>query len=168
MTAPKPDFLAILRTLVEHRVEFIVVGGVCAVLHGAPISTFDLDLVHSRDSPNVDRLMAALEVLEARYRTPGARERKPDRWHLSSQGHQLLITRWGPLDLLGAVGSSHGYQELVPETAEMDLGPDLRVRVLNLRALIRTKEEIGHEKDKAVLAILRRTLEEKERSAKGP
>jgi hypothetical protein len=52
VSKPKPDFLAILQTLAHHKVEFIVVGGVCAVLQGAPISTFDLDLVHSRASDN--------------------------------------------------------------------------------------------------------------------
>ena len=30
------DFLEILRALSEHKVDFIVVGGVCTVLHGAP------------------------------------------------------------------------------------------------------------------------------------
>jgi hypothetical protein len=44
---PATDFLAVIRALGEHRVDFIVVGGVAAVLAGAPISTFDLDLVHS-------------------------------------------------------------------------------------------------------------------------
>lgn len=163
MTASKPDFVGIFRTLVERHVDFIVVGGVCGVLHGAPISTFDLDLVHSQDPANVDRLLAALEFLEAHYRTPGAKERKPDRSHLSSLDHQLLMTRCGPLDLLGVVGSGHGYRELLPESIDMDLGPGLRVRVLKLRALIRIKEETAHEKDKAVLAILRRTLQERER-----
>lgn len=38
------DFLEILRTLSEYKVDFIVVGGVCAVLHGAPMTTFDLPL----------------------------------------------------------------------------------------------------------------------------
>ena len=33
-----PDFLAILQTLVVQRVDFLVVGGICAVLHGAPIA----------------------------------------------------------------------------------------------------------------------------------
>ena len=43
MKVPSPDFLALLRTMVEHGVDFIIVGGVSAVLHGAPITTFDLD-----------------------------------------------------------------------------------------------------------------------------
>ena len=46
------DFLEILRTLSEYKVDFIVVGGVCAVLHGAPMTAFDLDVVHSRSADN--------------------------------------------------------------------------------------------------------------------
>ena len=42
------DVVAILRLLVKHRVEFIIVGGVSAVLNGVPYVTFDLDVVHSR------------------------------------------------------------------------------------------------------------------------
>ncbi len=48
-----------LRTLAERRVDLIVAGGVCAVLHGAPLTTFDLDIVHSRHSENVERLLVA-------------------------------------------------------------------------------------------------------------
>ncbi|MBW1690691.1 MAG: hypothetical protein JRJ70_08075 [Deltaproteobacteria bacterium] len=63
MTNPIPDFLEILKTLTEHEVDFIVVGGVCAVLHGAPVTTFDLDLVHSRSPENLERLILALKEL---------------------------------------------------------------------------------------------------------
>ncbi len=51
------DFLAILRTLAENHVEFIVVGGISAVLQGAPIATFDLDVVHPRTADNMQRLL---------------------------------------------------------------------------------------------------------------
>ncbi|MGH9447686.1 MAG: hypothetical protein ACRD3O_18445 [Terriglobia bacterium] len=50
---PETDFLAILRVLAEDCVDFIVVGGISAVLQGAPIATFDLDVVHSRTEGNV-------------------------------------------------------------------------------------------------------------------
>jgi len=68
VTKPIPDFLEILKVLSEHKVDFIVVGGVCAVLHGAPVTTFDLDLVHSRSSDNLARLLSALKELDAYYR----------------------------------------------------------------------------------------------------
>jgi len=161
---PKPDFLAILQTLAEHQVDFIVVGGVGAVLQGAPISTFDLDVVHSRTRDNVDRLLAALEAVDARYRTTGAREIKPGRSQLSSPGHQLLMTTFGPLDLLGAIGTGRGYGELLCQAVKLKIGAGLSVRVLDLATLIKVKEEVAHDKDRAVLAVLRRTLEEKSKS----
>ncbi len=132
-----------------------------AVLHGAPVATLDLDLVHSREPGNLDRLLAALAALDARYRDPGQRELKPGRSHLASAGHQLLITRHGPLDLLGAIGRGHDYADLLPETVELRIGSGIAVRVLDLPALIRVKQETASEKDRAVLPILRRTLEEK-------
>lgn len=48
MVEEKPDFSAVLEVLAKHEVDFIVVDGVCAVLLGAPVATFDLDIVHSR------------------------------------------------------------------------------------------------------------------------
>jgi predicted nucleotidyltransferase len=164
MTKPKTNLRAILRTLTRHRVEFIIVGGVAAVLQGAPLNTFDLDVVHRRESGNIDRLLKALQTLEARFRTPGAAKRRPERSHLSSVGHQLLMTRWGPLDLLGVIGAGRGYDELLHDAYEVRLGGSLALRVLGLPALIRDKQAVGRDKDKAALALLQRTLEEKQKS----
>jgi hypothetical protein len=163
MEPSRPDFLLILRTLSAHDVEFIIVGGVCCVLHGAPISTFDLDLVHSRAPDNVERLLTALKELDTRYRDPGRRLIRPGKAHLSSPGHQLLMTKGGPLDLLGEIGDHRDYNQLLPNTVTIQVSPGLRVRVLTLEALIEEKEEMGREKDKAVLAILRKTLEQRGR-----
>ena len=160
----KSDFQAILRTLAGHGVEFIVVGGVCAVLHGAPVSTFDLDVVHSRDEENVVRLLKALDSLGAHYRTQPQKELKPGRTHLASPGHQLLMTRFGPLDVLGTIGTGRGYEDLLGQAVVMRVGRNLRVRVLDLDALIEVKQETAGEKDQAVLAILRRTRDEQARS----
>ncbi len=63
---PKPDFLALLQTLAEHQVDFIVIGGVCAVLQGAPISTFDLHLatlIKIKEQVAQDKDRAVLAVL---------------------------------------------------------------------------------------------------------
>ena len=73
------------------------------------------------------------------------------------------MTRYGPLDLLGTIGRSHRYENLLQETKEIDLSPDVRVRVLNIERLIEVKLETAGEKDLAMLPILRRTLEEKKK-----
>ena len=161
MKRPTPDLRRIFQTLAAHHVDFIVVGGVCAVLHGAPINTFDLDVVHSREAGNINRLLAAIESLGARYRTAGKESVAPERSHLESFGHQLLMTDAGPLDLLGTIGSGHAYQDLLPETTAVEIGDGLTVRLLNLAALIRIKRETAQEKDLYQLAILQRLVEER-------
>jgi hypothetical protein len=165
-TKTKTDFLEVLRVFLAHELEFIVVGGVSAVLQGAPINTFDLDLVHSRDPENIERLLRALDSLEAIYRAQPDRRIKPTAAHLSSPGHQLLLTRFGPLDLLGMIGAGHEYEQLLAHTVEMKVDEALKIRVLDLEMQIRIKEEVAGEKDSAVLPILRRTLIEKSRHRK--
>lgn len=161
MPTPTFDALVILQTLVRHEVDFIVVGGVCAVLQGAPVHTFDLDVVHSREAENLDRLLGALQELDAFFREHGERRLRPDRLHLASSGHQLLMTRAGPLDLLGTISTDRGYNDLLPHTIVLNVRVNLPVRLLDLATLIAVKEEVGREKDRATLAVLRRTLEEK-------
>lgn len=57
--AMSPSFQTILAALQRNGLEFAVVGGVAAVLHGAPVTTFDLDTlvgrVHDRCQPNWKR-----------------------------------------------------------------------------------------------------------------
>ena len=162
MPVPYSDFFKILRTLSEHNVEFIIVGGVCAVLHGAPVSTFDLDIVHARDHDNLARLVAALDDLEAYYRDRPGQRLQPKRSHIASPGHQLLMTNAGPLDLLGTIGDKLSYKDLLKSTEILTVD-DLTLRILSLESLIDIKGTIGRDKDKAVLPILKQTAKEKKK-----
>jgi len=156
-------FRPVLRALREAEVDFIVVGGLAAVFNGAPVNTFDTDVVHSRDQANIARLLPVLETLDAIYRIQPDRRLRPTASHLASPGHQNLITRYGPVDFLGTIGRNLGYADLLPHSEEFDIGEGVRVRVLDLETLIAIKEELGGEKDRAVLPVLRRTLEEKKK-----
>jgi len=71
------------------------------------------------------------------------------------------MTRYGPLDILGEIGQSHGYHELLGHVNEIEAGPGQPIRVLKLAKLIEVKSETAGEKDFATLPILRKTLEEK-------
>lgn len=160
------DIAALLRALLEHDVEFVVVGGVCAVLHGAPVATFDLDIVPERSEGNVERLMRALEGLQANHRDLAGRSIPPDAARLRGPGHNLLMTRVGPLDVLGEIGAHRDYHALVSRSHVVSLGEGLSARVLDLDALIESKKEAGRGKDLAALPVLERTLEESKRRMK--
>jgi hypothetical protein len=152
-----------LKVLIAHQVEFIVVGGVSAVLQGAPINTLDLDVVHARTDDNIARLLAALRELNAYYRGRGQQRLFPRKEWLAAPGHGLLATDAGSLDLLGTIGENQGYEELLPSTVCVEAAENLQVRVLDLATVIQLKEKAGREKDLAVLPVLRRTLEEKKK-----
>ncbi|MEO8435166.1 MAG: nucleotidyltransferase, partial [Pyrinomonadaceae bacterium] len=57
------DYRELISRLVAGGVEFIIVGGAAAVVHGASRLTDDLDVVYARDRENVDRLIEALAPL---------------------------------------------------------------------------------------------------------
>lgn len=156
-------FVDQLRVLVDHEVEFIVVGGVAAVLAGAPIVTFDLDVVYERSLDNRTRLAAALSRLGAVYNDPAGRRLVPDAEKLATIRIHLLLTDVGGLDLLASIGDDLAYEDLLDRSGEYEVG-DMRLRVLDLETVVETKEIADREKDRAVLPILRQTLAAKTES----
>lgn len=156
----RPDFLRVLSTLACHGVEHIVVGGVAAVLHGAPLTTFDLDLLHSRAPENCRRLEEALAQLGAYYRGHGSKRLVPRAQALSGAGHHLLMTDGGALDMLGSVGEGETFESLRHRTTLFRPSAHLSVRVLALEALIELKEQTDRPKDRAMLPLLQATLAE--------
>ena len=71
------------------------------------------------------------------------------------------MTRFGPLDLLGSTAEDEGYGELLEHTEQIEIADEIRLRILDLPTLIRLKERLDRARDRAVLPILRRTLEER-------
>jgi hypothetical protein len=155
-------FAEILRLLAAGDVEFVVVGMAAGILHGAPVTTVDVDVVHCRSPENVARLLRVLAELDAVYRHD-PRRLQPDESHLVGPGHQLLTTSLGDLDCLGTIDQDRGYEQLLGLSVEMELAGGLTVRVLSLPALIEAKTRSGRPKDLAALPVLRATLDETQR-----
>ena len=113
------------RTLQElHRagVEFIIVGGVAATIHGSARLTQDLDLVYARTPENIVRLAAALEPHSPYLR--GAPPGLPFRWDAETIRRGLnftLTTALGDLNLLGEIVGGGGYADLLPDTQVVKL-----------------------------------------------
>ena len=151
-----PSFREILELLNNHEVEYIVVGGVAAVIQGAPVTTFDLDAVVRLSDENAERLSRALEELDARYREHQSTIR-PTKEDILAGGHLLLLTRAGPLDVLGFIGDEHRYEDLVDRSSEvaMTVGS---FRVLDLEELVRQKRKSDRAKDRAMLELLEEVL----------
>lgn len=156
------QFRAILKTLVKHDVDFILVGGLAGVLQGAPVNTRDVDVLYSLHPPNPERLMKALVELGARFRAD-SRNLAPDISHLNSKGHKLLTTSYGDLDCLGTIEESTTYEDILPDVDEMALD-ETTILVISLPRLIEVKKKLTRPKDAVALLQLEATLDEREGS----
>jgi len=156
------DLEGLLDLLSEAGIEYIVVGGAAAVLHGAPITTQDVDIVHRPDPGNVDRLLDLLAKIDARVRDPAGRVLRPSREDLLGEGQLNLTTTSGPLDVLCRLHDGRDYAELAPSTVIMSDGT-WHLRVLDLPTLIQIKSTTGRARDRLVVPILLALQRERER-----
>jgi hypothetical protein len=154
------DFEALLETLVQGEVEFLLVGGVAATVHGSARLTQDLDAVYRRSPENIRRLALAVRDLEPYLR--GAPAGLPFRFDEATVRLGLNFTltcTLGDLDLLGEIAGGGTYEDLLPHSVEVELF-GIPVRCLDLETLIRVKRAAGRPKDLEAVAELERLLEE--------
>lgn len=148
----------LLRALTAGDVRFLVVGGIAAIAQGAPVVTFDLDIVHDRTPENVGRLAGVLADLGAAYvHGPGGAPIAPRTELLLGEGHHILTTRLGRLDVLGRIEGGRGYAELLPDCVELVID-GLPVRALSLATLLAVKRESARPKDRAQVPLLEALL----------
>lgn len=151
------DPVEILRRLVEHRTDFIVVGGIAASLAGSTVITSDLDLVYRNEEENNLRLAEVLEGLEAIYRDPAGRRIEPTAERLAMYRMNLLRTSLGDLDLLRTIGADLGYEDLLSRSIEYDLD-GLKIRAIDLATLIEAKRFANRPKDLYAIPFLEELL----------
>jgi hypothetical protein len=163
--APAPDFQpdALIRLLGRHGVAYVLIGGLAAVTHGAPLITQDIDVCYARDDPNLERLAAALGEVHAELRgtEPGLPVRLDARM-LRAGDAFTLSTDIGWLDLLGTPAGTAGYEDLARTADAYDLF-GFRVLVASVEDLIRMKRAAGRPKDLLALEELGALREERAR-----
>jgi hypothetical protein len=158
------NFRALVRVLSEHEVDFAIVGGLAGVMQGAPIQTQDLDILYSLQTPNPERLLAALEKVDATF-WGDPRKLRPGISHLESRGHKLVATRYGRLDCLATIEEDTVFEDVEQHLDWMELD-GTPVRVLSLPRLIEVKKKLTRPKDQLALLMLQATLEEREKGPK--
>ena len=159
MTPPERVFdpEAILRALLDHGVDFVVIGGIAVQTHGYLRSTKDLDIVAWPGALNLSRLSEALAELEAEPRG-SAMVNLADPHQLGRAALIPIMTSAGPLDLLNSAqlaGAPRGYDALRRGALVIDL-PAGQVAVVGLSDLIRMKRAAGREHDLADIEALTR------------
>jgi hypothetical protein len=152
------DAEGILRRLTARGVDFVVIGGIAAVLHGSSRNTFDLDVCFATDAGNLEALGAVLTELNARLR--GVDEIVPfvaDAASLRRVELLTLDTDLGDFDVLSRPQGAPGYEALRRGADRYDLG-GFSVLVASVGDLIAMKRAAGRPKDLADVAELETIL----------
>ena len=137
----RPD--EVVRLLGRYRVRYVLIGGLAAVTHGAPLVTQDVDVCHARDAENLDRLADALRDVNAELRGADRGVRFVlDARTLANGDAFTFTTDIGAIDLLVAPAGTSGYEDLVRAADRFDLFGH-RVMVASIDDLIRMKRGGG-------------------------
>lgn len=155
---------AVIRLLGQHQVRYVLIGGLAAVTHGAPIVTQDIDLCYARDSSNLERLAAALAQAHAALRgaDPGLPFRMDART-LANGDAFTFTTDVGWIDIMATPAGTAGYEDLA-RTADSVLLFGHKVLVAAVDDLIRMKRAAGRPKDLMMLEDLGALREEIDRA----
>lgn len=143
------DLKALLRSLNEHHVEYLLIGGYALAAHGYQRATTDIDLLVPATIEAGQRVKDALMVLPDR----AAKDLEPE-WF--AEGENIRVADAFVVDLmLNANGQTFDTLRQYAQTVDLDGIP---VHTINLEGLLLTKQTM-RDKDVADRLIIERALE---------
>jgi len=149
------DDKALLRRLQQHEVEFVIIGGVCGIMHGVTLVTTDLDVCCRFSPDNLYRIQAAVRELHPYHRLAPNKLPLELTDELCSRLQNLYLqTDLGKLDCLGEVAGIGDYEAVLGNSVSFELSYG-NFRVLSLDAAIASKEAIGRPRDLEAVRQLR-------------
>ena len=144
----------ILKRLTARGVDFVVIGGIAAVLHGSAQATYDLDICYATDPGNLAALGEVLVALGARLKgVDGPVTFSPDALTLRRVELLTMVTRDGELDVLARPAGSPGYEALRRNADRFDID-GFSILVASIDDLIAMKRAAGRRKDLAAIEEL--------------
>ncbi|HEY2535374.1 MAG TPA: DUF6036 family nucleotidyltransferase [Solirubrobacteraceae bacterium] len=141
------DLRELFRVLDEHGVDYLVIGGVAAQVHGRRRTTKDLDITPAPDLDNFTRLTAALVALDAHPAElgPGAPTPTAEQLRIAPVVPPLT-TRHGELHILNDVPGATVYAEMRTRALSTDLA-GVTTYIVSVDDLIRMKQAVGRQSD---------------------
>jgi predicted nucleotidyltransferase len=154
-------FEKVFRKLSEHKVQYIVIGGVAVNLLGHARATHDLDLILVLDPANVRRFADCAKALNLKPRVPVdieeiADKKKRESW--INEKNMKVFTVINPdndFEIVDIMVIDYLDFEMAYKNRVVVKLKDFEVNVICLEDLIKLKEIAGRDKDKLDLKILK-------------
>jgi predicted nucleotidyltransferase len=156
------NFESAVQALIDAGVEFIIIGGWSAILHGSIHVTNDLDIFYARTPANIMKLVEALRPFHPRPRDTPAN--LPFVWDAATLGNTAILTLrtdLGPIDFLAEVIGLPLFQEVQASSVSVEAF-GRQIRTLDLPNLIQSKRATGRSKDLSAARELEALLEARE------
>jgi hypothetical protein len=155
--------LDILKSLSEHRVQYVLIGGMACVIHGSQVVTQDVDICAPLTLKNLSAICEALKDFHPRFRmSMDLRPLPANPEELMDFKNLYLVTDLGQLDILSEVDGVGEFIEVQKHSIPMDLAA-VPILVLDLETLILAKKIMNTPKDRQAvieLSAIRERLHE--------
>jgi predicted nucleotidyltransferase len=162
------DINRLLQRLCDAEIDFVIVGGFAAVLHGSSLMTRDLDVCALLTQENLSKLREVLQDLRPVHRLSGQKLSFLDNPAPDVKVSNLYLgTDFGPVDLLSNILGVGDFESVRANAVEVDLF-GRRYRVISLDDLIRAKEALTRDKDHQAVVQLRAIREKLNARAAAP
>ena len=149
------DINRLLQRLCDAEIDFVIVGGFAAILHGSSLTTRDLDVCALLTQENVNKLREVLRDLRPVHRLSGQKLSFLDNPAPDVTVNNLYLgTDFGPVDFLGNILGVGDFESVRANAVEVELF-GRRCRVISLDDLIRAKEALKRDKDQQAVLQLR-------------
>ena len=145
-----PIVARIARTVQVHGLEVLLIGNAGAAMHGAPVTTVDIDFLYRRTPANVRKLKRIARDLRATLYAPFYPSSNMLRMMNDDETLQVDF-----MDQAGGAGSFEGVRK---RALLVNVG-GASLWVADLADIIKMKRSANRPKDRAVLEILEKTLE---------
>lgn len=141
------DLNQLIQRLCDADIEFVIVGGFAAMLHGSSLVTRDLDVCAVLTTKNVQKLRLAFRDAHPTHRLNPQKLSFLDNPEPGVEVRNLYLrTDLGPLDVLSSILGVGDFERIRAHAVEVELF-GRHCRVISLDDLIRAKEALGREKD---------------------
>lgn len=150
-----PLLVEVGEALREVGLEAVLIGNAAAALRGAPVTTIDFDFLFRRTPRNMARLKALARRLGATILRP---------YYPASDLHRIVRDDDGlQLDFMATIHGLRSFEGVRARAGEVRID-DVPILVASLEDVVKSKRAAGRARDRAVLEILEKSLEESRRT----
>jgi hypothetical protein len=150
----EPLLNKVAKVFAEHRLEAVMVGNAAAALHGAPVTTLDIDFMFRKTPLNLKKLKAVAQSFRAVILKP---------YYPVSDLFLIINDEQGlQLDFMSRLDGIRSFEGLRSRSTSVRFG-EHQLKIASLADIIKSKRATGRDRDLAVLEILERTLNEQEK-----